>query len=126
MEDEHIALDEAALALAALDNPGVDLTPLRELLDSMTARLSSQRRAARSPYDQAALLAGVIAGDEDFRGAAEDYDNPANADLISVMQRRRGMPITLSIIYVAVARRVGWAAVGLNMPGHLLVRVGGY
>jgi regulator of sirC expression with transglutaminase-like and TPR domain len=124
MDDANIALDEAALELAALDNPGVELAPYRELLDAMTAELERQRSAARNVYDQAALLAGVIAGEHDFRGNTDNYDDPANADLIAVIDRRRGLPVTLSIIYVALARRLGWKATALNTPGHLLVLIG--
>jgi regulator of sirC expression with transglutaminase-like and TPR domain len=124
MDDDNIELDEAALALAALDNPGIDLAPYRATLNDMAAQLERRRNAAGSVFDQAALLAGVISGEHGFRGEAHNYDDPANADLISVMDRKRGMPITLSILYVALARRIGWTAVGLNTPGHLLVRIG--
>lgn len=124
IDDEFITLDEAALALAAPDHPGIDLAPYRALLAEMAEQLTLHRDAARSVYDQAVLLAAVIAGQYDFRGAVENYDDPANADLIAVLDRRRGMPIALSILYVALARRVGWRAVGLNTPGHLLVLLG--
>jgi regulator of sirC expression with transglutaminase-like and TPR domain len=124
MEDFDIALDEAALALAALDNPQADLAPYRALLASMTAQLGEHRDGAPSARDQAAALAVVIAGEHGFRGDTETYDDPANADLIAVMERRRGLPVALSIIYVALARRVGWTAFALNTPGHLLVRIG--
>lgn len=124
VEDEDIVLDQAALALARLDHPEVDLAPLRELLDAMAERLWQRRVVAASALDQALLLASVVSGDFALRGATEDYDDPANADLIEVLRRGRGMPIALSILYVALARRVGWRACGLNMPGHLLVLVG--
>lgn len=124
IEDEEIVLDQAALALARLDHPDVDIAPLQELLDAMAEQLWARRAAAASSIDQAVLLASVIGGNFALRGATEDYDDPANADLIAVLQRGRGMPIALSIVYVALARRVGWQACGLNMPGHLLVLVG--
>lgn len=124
IEDEEILLDQAALALARLDNPNVDIGPLQSMLDAMAEQLWARRSAAANSIDQAVLLASVIHGNFDLHGAAEDYDDPANADLIQVLQRKRGMPIALSIIYVALARRVGWQASGLNMPGHLLVLVG--
>jgi regulator of sirC expression with transglutaminase-like and TPR domain len=124
LEDAQIRLDEAALALAALDHPGVDLAPYHSALSDMATQLAPCRDLAGSPHDQAIFLAAVIAGERGFVGDAENYDDPANADLISVMDRRRGMPIALSILYVAMARRLGWTAAGLNIPGHLLVRVG--
>lgn len=123
-EDDQIVLDEAALLLAQPDHPDVDLSTRLNLLDEMTARLLERGANASSVYDQAILLANVIAGEFHFRGDVDDYDNPANADLIAVLERRLGMPIALSIIYVALARRVGWEAAGLNIPGHLLIRIG--
>ncbi|HSB95395.1 MAG TPA: transglutaminase family protein, partial [Spongiibacteraceae bacterium] len=92
IDDEFIALDEAALALAAPDHPGIDLAPYRALLADMAEQLTLHREAAprssyESAYDQAVLLAAVIAGQYDFRGAVENYDDPANADLIAVLDR---------------------------------------
>jgi len=66
----------------------------------------------------------VIAGDEGFLGDRDNYDSPANADMIEVLDRRRGLPVTLSILYVAAARKIGWVADALNTPGHVLVRIG--
>ncbi len=54
----------------------------------------------------------------------QGIDDPQNADLIAVIDRRLGLPISLSIIYVAMARRLGWSAMPLNTPGHVLVRLG--
>lgn len=124
MDDDAIALDEAALALAALDHPDIDLTPYRERLSAMTAQLGAYRDSARDAAAQAAALAQVIAGRHGFLGDRDSYDDPGNADLIVAMERRRGLPVTLSILYVALARRVGWTAVALNTPGHLLVCIG--
>src|SRR5262249_7070475 len=55
---------------------------------------------------------------------ADDYDAPANTDFMQVLDRRRGLPIALSILYVAMARRAGWSAYVLNLPGHVLVQIG--
>ena len=54
----------------------------------------------------------------------ESYDEPANADLIRVIDRRRGLPVSLSILYVSAARRLDWMANILNVPGHVLVLIG--
>jgi regulator of sirC expression with transglutaminase-like and TPR domain len=124
IDDDQIALDEAALALAALDHPRIDIARYRVLLAEMAEQLNLHRDAARGVYDRAVLLAAVLAGQYDLRGDSENYDDPANADLIAVLDRRRGLPIALSILYVALARRIGWSAVGLNTPGHVLVLIG--
>lgn len=125
LEDEDIQLDEAALTLALPDHPEMDLAGRRALLDAMAQQLRSQSEAALNNFDRALLLAAVIGTAFGFVGATEDYDDAANADLIAVLERRRGMPIALSIVYVALARRIGWRAAALNMPGHVLVLVGG-
>ena len=69
-------------------------------------------------------MATVLAGEFSFAGDTETYDDPANADLINVLDRRRGLPVSLAIIWVAMARRLGWAADVLNVSGHVLVLTG--
>jgi regulator of sirC expression with transglutaminase-like and TPR domain len=124
VDEQEIELDAAALEIAALDHPDADLEDYIELLETMTERLLGLAVTAHSAAEQAAALAEVVAIEFQFQGDAKNYDDPANADLISVIDRRRGMPIALSIIYVALARRIGWTAHALNTPGHVLVSVG--
>jgi regulator of sirC expression with transglutaminase-like and TPR domain len=66
----------------------------------------------------------VLAVEFGFEGDHATYDDPANGDLIQVIDRRRGLPVALSILYVALARRVGWVAHALNTPRHVLVGIG--
>jgi regulator of sirC expression with transglutaminase-like and TPR domain len=124
IEDETIQLDAAALELAALDHPGVDLDPYVAVLTSITERIAALADIAPSASAQGAALAEVIAGEYGFSGDRENYDDPGNADLIRVIDRRRGMPISLAILFVAAARRVGWSADVLNTPGHVLAQIG--
>lgn len=124
VEDEAIVLDAAALELAALDHPQVDIDRYSAFLGSITEKVRSHANDVRSATGQANVLAEVIATDHGFLGDRETYDDPANADMIRVIDRRRGLPVSLSILYVAAARRVGWQAEALNTPGHVLVRIG--
>ncbi len=124
VDDEDIALDDAALSLAALDQPAVDLADHRNRISRLSARLATLSAAAPTPAAQAGLLSQIIADENGIVGDADHYDDPANADLIQLLNRRRGLPVTLSILYVALARRAGWTAVPLNVPGHVLVRLG--
>lgn len=124
VEDADIALDTAALELSALDHPGASLAGYVDLLGEIGEDLLIQGGSAGSANERADLLARVIGGDHDFRGDRENYDDAVNADFISVIDRRMGLPVSLSILYVALARRAGWSAAALNTPGHVLVAVG--
>ncbi|SER79125.1 transglutaminase family protein [Sphingobium sp. YR768] len=129
LDDEDIELDSAALALSSLDHEGQDLEPyleqLRQISDAVEAA-SKQSVAAdlASGEGQGALLAEVIGEQLGFVGDRDSYDAPLNADMIRVLDRRRGLPVSLSILYVAAARRMGWRADALNTPSHVLVSVG--
>lgn len=125
LEDEQIPLDLAALALSELDHPGTDLEPYAALLQYISVRLGEAGGSAARPSERAAVLSEVLHGEFNFRGDVESYDAPLNGDLIRVLDRRQGLPVSLSILYVAAARRIGWAADPLNTPGHVLVRLGG-
>lgn len=124
VDEADIVLDEAALALAMLDHDGADESSYKDLFASMASRLEREGRDARSARARADALSLVISDGFGFTGDRETYDDPANADLIRVIDRRRGLPVSLSILYVAAARRVGWTAEVLNVPGHVLVLVG--
>jgi regulator of sirC expression with transglutaminase-like and TPR domain len=124
LEEDAIELDTSALALASPDHPGLDLQPYFEHLTQVTRRLVETARNATSSFDRAEALSCVLAGVFGYQGDVETYEHPANADLIKVIDRRRGLPVGLSILYVAAARRLGWVADVLNTPGHVLVGVG--
>lgn len=124
VDDGDIVLDEAALTLAWLDHDGLDIGPYEDVLSSIAARLDEVGTGAADASERAACLAQVLAGEFGFAGDAQTYDDPDNADLIRVIDRLRGLPISLSILYVAAARRIGWDAEILNLPGHVLVMVG--
>lgn len=124
IDDEEIILDAAALELAALDHPGIGLSPYLETLEVITAKVNDEGGYAQTSAARAQAIARVLFEEEGFKGDRETYDDPANADLIRVIDRRRGLPVSLSILYVAIAQRLGWQAVALNTPGHVLVRLG--
>lgn len=125
VDEDEIELDEAALALALLDHPGTDPEPYHDLLDAIEMRLEEVGGAVDASEQRAEVLAQVLAGEFGFVGDAVTYDDPDNADLIRVLDRRRGLPVSLSILWVAAARRLGWSADLLDVPGHVLVLIGG-
>lgn len=124
LEDDELMLDDAALAIAGVDHPDIDLEPYHAVVDDIATRLAEIGADARDGGARAAAIARVVAGEYDFTGDGETYDDPDNADLIRVIDRRRGLPVSLAILYVAVARRLGWAADPLDVPGHVLVLIG--
>jgi regulator of sirC expression with transglutaminase-like and TPR domain len=124
MDDADIDLVEAGIALSLADRPRADAGKLRRLVSGWAITL--QRDLAPATGKGRALrLAGLIAGEAGLTGDMTDYDNPLNADLVAVAERGRGLPISLSILYVALARRIGWRVDALALPGHVLLEVHG-
>ena len=124
VDEEDIVLDEAALSLALLDHPDIELATYRDLIGAIATRLDAVGRDAASARARADALSQVLAEEFGFIGDRETYDDPANADMLRVLDRRRGLPVSLSILYVAAARRLGWTANVLDVPGHVLVLIG--
>ena len=124
LDDEAVSTDVVALELSALDHDGANIEPYLELINQMAARVLSLSTEAQTLLEKAAVLARVIAVENEFTGDRDAYDAPVNADMIRVFDRRRGLPIGLAIIYVATARRLGWAAYVINWPGHAVVSLG--
>lgn len=124
VDDETIMLDVAALRIAALDHPEADLAEYIDFLGRIAEDVLIRAPAAQSNTERAEVLADVLARKHGFTGDRDTYDDPRNADVICVLERRQGMPVALSILYVAIARRVGWPAYALNTPGHVLIVVG--
>ena len=124
LDDGDIDLIEAGIALSLADRPHGDATRLRRMMQNWAITLQRDTAPA-SGQARALRLAGLIAGEGGLTGDTADYDNPLNADLVAVASRGCGLPIALSILYVALARRVGWRAEALSLPGHVLVEVHG-
>lgn len=113
----------AALMLAALDHPTVSLEPylahLREIDEAMRAQAGLILRVE----DGARAVSDLLAGRLGYDGDRLDYDNPRNADLMSVIDRRRGLPVALGIVYMHAARAAGMLASGLNTQSHFVLQL---
>ena len=119
--DFDIAL--AALHLAALRRTKPDLAGAENHIEDLSATLTGIVKS-EPPEDAAAAalaLSEAIATRNRYRGDDQTYDDLKNADLLSVIERRKGLPVALGILYICIARRQGWTAYGLNFPGHFLV-----
>jgi regulator of sirC expression with transglutaminase-like and TPR domain len=122
LPDERIDLAEAALWIAAEEQPGLDPAPWMARLDAMAAGLSPRLQGVRDPLDRMARLAGFLADEIGLRGNAEDYYDPRNSLLNEVLARGLGIPITLAVVYMEVGRRVDVPLHGVGFPGHFLLR----
>jgi regulator of sirC expression with transglutaminase-like and TPR domain len=124
--DDAIDLAEAALALAALDVSTADLTGYRRHIQAIVAdlaeRVDDHFRETDSLEARIALLHQVIGERHGYSGDHDTYDDLQNANMMRVIDRRRGLPVALGILYMHAARSQGWSIVGLNFPGHFLVR----
>lgn len=121
---DEIPLDEALGCIAAEDQDGRDVTAMLAELDELASELEIPDGL---PMLQAvARLNRLLFEQHGFKGDPEHYDDPRNSFLDRVLERRRGLPILLCIVYMEVARRAGLAVEGIGFPGHFLVApVGG-
>jgi regulator of sirC expression with transglutaminase-like and TPR domain len=123
LPDEEIDLADAALALSALGAGTPDPAPYRQHLAKIaTAVGNADGTSFNSRID---ALNHVILGTFGYDGDTLTYDDLDNADLARVIDRRKGLPVTLGILYLHAARAQGWSATGLGFPGHFLIRVEG-
>ena len=114
-------LDEAALAIAAEEYPGLDPGPTLEGLDALAAQVGAEVGDLRPPLRVLQAMRTVLRA-EGFQGNEKDYYDPRNSFLNEVLSRRLGIPITLSLLTIEVARRLGLQLRGVAFPGHFLVR----
>lgn len=127
LPDAEIDLADAALQFARVDAPDADWHAARAHLSEL-ARDAVAVAGGLGGADlstRAGALAGVFAGRHGYRGDSETYDDPANANLVRVIERRRGLPVALGILWLHCARSAGWGAHGIDFPGHFLVALEG-
>lgn len=127
-EDRDIDIGEAALALGLIFLPGLNLDRYRQHLRKISEHLSEEFFARlKKEEDTLALrvemLRKIIHESHGYQGDEKNYDDIQNANFIRVIERRKGLPIALGILYIILARRMGWTCHGLNFPGHFLIRL---
>ncbi len=120
---EAIPLAETALLIAAEEYPDLDIGAYLARVDALADDIREEADNTRDAAAVSAALATFLHDRELFRGNDVDYYDPRNSFLNEVLDRRRGIPITLSIVYMEVARRLGLAVEGVGLPGHFLIRV---
>ncbi|MGC3997000.1 MAG: transglutaminase-like domain-containing protein [Anaeromyxobacter sp.] len=118
---EPVPLAEAALALALDEYPGLEPGPYLARLDALAARVRAAAGAGRAAGLLRALRQ-VLHDEEGLQGNTQDYYDPRNSWLNEVLDRRLGIPISLSVVTIEVAARAGLTLEGVGFPGHFLVR----
>jgi len=125
LDDAGIDLAETALLLAALDHPDTDIFGYQRHLAGLAADVAALGHRGNTLEGRAWALSRVLFDRHGYQGDRSSYDNPDNADLMAVIDRRMGIPVSLGILYVHVARSMDWHVDGLNFPSHFLLRLDG-
>jgi len=120
---EQFSLAEACLLLAADAYPDVDVAGGIARLDAIAATVRGRIAADAAGEQKVAALNHHLYGELGFTGNQDAYYDPRNSYLNEVLERRTGIPITLSIVYLELGRRLGLALQGVSFPGHFLVKL---
>jgi regulator of sirC expression with transglutaminase-like and TPR domain len=118
-----VDLERGLWLLSRFEEPELDVRPYVLALDAMAAQLL-ERIEARSPLEpRAPLLADYLGRELGYHGDSGDYHHPDNVYLHRAITRKRGLPLTLTALYLFVARRAGIRAAPVALPGHVILRV---
>lgn len=120
-ERSAVTLDIAALELASIEFPGLEFEPSLYRLEKMAEQIESQLTPNASGLDFIRATNELLFEVLQFRGNEDEYYDPRNSCLNSVLTRRLGIPITLSILYMELARRLSRNVYGVGLPGHFIV-----
>jgi regulator of sirC expression with transglutaminase-like and TPR domain len=121
LPDAELDLADAALQFARAELPDADWETARRHLSTLAREAASI--TVDSPAACAAALAQLLAGRHGYHGDTATYDDLGNANLIRVVERRRGLPVSLGILWIHTARAAGWIATGVDFPAHFLIRL---
>lgn len=130
LPDSELDIAAVALQLARVDAPGADWRAAAEHLSEIAraaveAATNDPEADAGDPERRRAALAAILHDRFGYAGDAETYDDLDNANLIRVIERRRGLPVALGILWLHAAEAAGWVAQGVDFPGHFLVAIEG-
>ena len=121
--DEHFPLLEAAVSLAQDEYPDLDVQQVLGDVDQLLARIKRRLPADASALQKLRLLNQFFFRDLNFGGNVNDYYDPDNSYLNAVLRTRRGIPITLAVLWLELAGGLGLNARGVAFPGHFMVKV---
>jgi regulator of sirC expression with transglutaminase-like and TPR domain len=113
-----------ALEIARDAYPGLDIDHYLGKIDALAERVRDRCASRSKPWSVLGQINWVLFVEEGFQGNSEDYYDPRNSYLNEVIDRKTGIPITLSVLYATIAARVGLEMAGVNLPAHFMLRVG--
>ena len=121
-DEEALELDRAALLLAAAEYPHLDIEEYLSLLNQFGEAARAVDDFFADPLTRIRRLSQLLFDEFEFRGNVENYYDARNSFLNDVIDRRTGIPITLSVVMIEVARRIGLRLFGVGMPGHFIIK----
>jgi regulator of sirC expression with transglutaminase-like and TPR domain len=122
-DDESLPLTEAAIALAQDDHPDLDVQVVLARIDELARTLRTRLPADAAGLQKLRLLNHYFFDELGFAGNANDYYAVDNSYLHRVIESRRGIPISLAVLYLELAQQIGLVARGVSFPGHFLVKL---
>ena len=122
-DDASLPLLETAIAIAQHDDPGLDIHSTLAEIDALAVRLRARIPVDAAPIQRLRVLNRFFFHELGFSGNVNDYYDPRNSYIHAVLETRRGIPITLALLYVELATQIRLDAVGIAFPGHFLARV---
>ena len=127
--DAELQIGETALALALVSLPGIHIGRYRHHMQKLAKDVQAEidmrrkRQERDDPDFRLNILRHVLHTMHGYKGDDANYNDLQNANLIRVIERRRGLPVAIGLIYMATAQNIGWRLDGLNFPGHFLLRM---
>lgn len=123
-DPRSVSLERAALALSGIDNPDLDADSYVTTLNRFSQDLTLMLGPASETVFNLEAFRNFMSGELGFTGNSDDYYDPANSFVDQVIDRRSGIPITLSLIYMVVGSKAGLRVHGIGLPGHFIIRFG--
>ncbi len=121
---EDSDIETISWAIAAAMRPGEDFAESRRLLDEWGRELTKRLVEAENIDEQHEILSDLLGGSLHFQGNEDDYYNLDNSLLPTVIESRLGLPISITLVYILVAKRAGLRVEGVGLPGHFIARLG--
>ncbi len=120
---ERVDLESGLMLMSRFEEPSLDLRPYQLALDAMAAEVAKRVEARKGLDGRAKILADYLGGELGFAGDERDYHHPDNVYVHRAILRKRGLPLTLTALYVLVARRARVRVAPIALPGHVVLRV---